>query len=118
MADHTPLPEDATLRSLGATLDDKRDFVSRAYKVINDYQKQHGPVVLRVGTSRYSKGKRPNYRIDDGVTGELIAVIDGNNHQPWTGDEINLSGAWSKAAMNHAEVRQLSKELWEKARVR
>ena len=111
MAGHIPLEADATLRSVLGTLDDKINFIPDAYAVINRYNRQHGPVVLRLGVSRLSKGKRPNYRIDDAQTGNLVAVIDGNSHQPWTGDEINLTGAWSTAAMTHAEVQELLGEV-------
>lgn len=118
MASHTPLEADATLRSVLSTLDDEVNFVPDAYAVIHRYNRQHGPVVLRLGVSRLSKGKRPNYRIDDAKTGNLVAVIDGNNHQPWTGEEINLTGAWSTAAMSHAEVQELLAEVREKGRAK
>ena len=105
MPAHTPLPRDATLRSVLPTLDERKSFVPALYGVMHRYQKDRGPVVLRLGVSRLSKGKRPNYRIDDASTDALIAAIDGNTHQPWTGDDLNLSGDWSSAAMTFEEVK-------------
>ena len=111
MAEHVRLKADATLRSVVPTLDGKTNFIANAYAVINRYNRVHGPVVLRLGVSQISKGKRPNYRIDDAKTGDLVAVMDGSNHQPWTGEAINLSDDWSTAAMTHAEVKELLGEV-------
>ncbi len=111
MAEHIPLPPDATLRSVVPTLDNKVRFIADAYAVINRYERERGPAVLRLGVSTASKGKRPNYRIDHAATGELVAVIDGSNHQPWSGEDINLSGAWSTKGMSHAEVGILLLEV-------
>ncbi len=118
MVHHTSLATDATLRGVISTLDDRVNFIPDAYAVINRYNREHGPVVLRLGVSRLSKGKRPNHRIDDAVTGDLVAVMDGNNHQPWTGEDINLTGAWSTAAMTHAEIKQLLSEVRDQGRAK
>lgn len=107
------VPTDATLRSVLPTLDSRANFVPAAYGVLHRYQREHGPVVLRLGVSKLSKGKRPNYRIDDASTGRLVAAIDGNTHQPWVGDEPDLTGAWSTTAMSYEEVRKLLSEIRE-----
>lgn len=91
MPEHIRLKADATLRSVVPTLDDKINFIADAYAVINHHNCEHNPVALRLGVSRISKGKRPNYRIDDAKTGDLVAVMNGSNHQPWTGKAINLT---------------------------
>jgi hypothetical protein len=115
MADHTPLAADATLRSVTATLDDKVGFIASAYAVINWYERKQGPVVLRLGVSRQSKGKRPNYCIDHAAEGGHVAVhiaaIDGNTHKPWPGNDINLSGDWSTKCMTYAEMAELLREV-------
>ena len=100
------------------TIDPKANFVPAAYGVLHRYQREHGPVVLRLGVSKLSKGKRPNYRIDDASTGSLVAAIDGNTHQPWVGDEPNLTGAWSSIAMSYEEVKELLSEVREQERAR
>jgi hypothetical protein len=72
MAAHTLLPTVATLRSIAMKLEDKFSFVPAAFAVINRYERERGSVVLRLGVSKASKGKRPNYRIDDAKTCALV----------------------------------------------
>jgi len=115
---HTPLPLNATLRSVVATLDEPSSFVSRAYAVINRHEREHGPVVLRIGVSRVSRGRRPNYRIDDARTELPIAYIDGNTHLPWPEGTSSPAGDWSTGAMTHAEVRDLLNELRQNERLK
>jgi hypothetical protein len=111
MADHIPLARDATLRDVVPTLNDAVNFVADAYRVINRHERMHGPVILRLGVSRISKGKRPNYRIDAAQTKEPIEAIDGNNHKPWPDGTSNLTNDWSTKWLTHAEVRALLGEL-------
>jgi hypothetical protein len=111
MANRERLDADATLRSVLSTLDDSLTFVRKTFGVVNSYTRTHGPVVLRLGTSKGSKGKWPNYRLDDATTGDFVVVIDGSNHQPWPGNDINLHGDWSTASMTLAEGGTLLLEL-------
>ena len=116
MTNHVPLPKDATLRSVVSRLDDKFAFVPAAFAVINRVQRSragqgHGPVVLRLGTSPLSKGKFPNYRIDDEGTGKCIEVMNGSTHKEWVGDGANDKGDWSNAWMTHAGVADLLREI-------
>ena len=111
MAGHIPPARDATLRDVVPTLDDPVDFVAKAYAVIHHHERLYGPVVLRLGVSRISKGRRPNYRIDVAQTNEPIKVIDGNNHKPWPDGTGNLTNDWSTASMAYAEVQALLAEL-------
>lgn len=111
MANHVALARDATLRGVVPTLDDPVNFVARAYAVINRHERLHGPVILRLGVSRISKGRRPNYRIDAAQTHEPIEAIDGNNHKPWPDGTCNLTNDWSTASMTHVEVQALLGEL-------
>ena len=111
MAQRTPLPLDATLRSVAPTLQNREAFIAEAYKVIDRHERERGPVVLRIGVSVGAQGNRPNCRIDNAETSELVAVIDGNNHQPWTGDVISFSNEWSSKGMPQADVRDLRDEV-------
>lgn len=116
MTNHVPLSKNATSRSVVSRLDDKFAFVPAAFAAINRIQRSragqgYGPVVLRLGTSPLSKGKRPNYRIDDAETGRCIEVIDGNTHKEWVGGGANDKGDWSDAWMTHADVADLLREI-------
>jgi len=116
MVDHIPLAADATLRSVASTLDSKVQFIASAYACINREERKHGPVVLRIGISKLSKGKRPNYRIDLEGTDTSVAVIDGNTHKPWPNNDFNLSGDWSKKWMTRSEVGELLLEVRQEGR--
>ena len=110
MTQHVPLARDATLSTVAVTLHDKVQFIADAYAVMRRHEREHGPVVLRIGVSPGSKGKRPNYRIDCAKTGDYLVVIDGNNHRSWTGT-ISLSSDWSDGHMTCSQVGDLLLEV-------
>jgi hypothetical protein len=104
------LPKDVTLRDLLQKFENPDDFVRRAFGVLHDASKEHGDVVMRLGLT--GTGKRPNYRLEEAATGRPIVAIDGNNHQPWPGDEDFTSAAnWSERVMSKNEVAELLAEI-------
>jgi hypothetical protein len=111
MANHSRLPPNATLRSVLQLLENPLEFVRQAWGVINTHHRSNGPAVLRLGISQASKGKRPNYVIENSDTKEILASIDGNNHKTWQGETANPQGDWSTEIMTYDEMKALLNEL-------
>ncbi len=104
------LPDDATLRDLLATLDNKDAFVSQVFGVAHHASKEHGDIVIRLGVT--GTGKVPNYRIEDATSGMPIIAINGANHQPWPeGEEFSAPNNWSRATMTKAQIEELLGEI-------
>jgi hypothetical protein len=104
------LPPDVTLRDLGSTLADPRQFVASVRAVMRRYAKTHGTVVVRLGIT--GKGQLPNYRIEHAGSGTPICAIDGNSHREWPeGADFRAPGNWSTATMTYDEVEELLRAI-------
>jgi len=95
-----------TLRELTPKLSKPEAFVRAVIGVMHSASKQHGDVVIRMGTT--GTGKLPNYRIEAASTLEPIQAIDGTGHKPWTGEEGFTGPAnWSTATMTRTDVEDV-----------
>ncbi|TCJ37389.1 hypothetical protein E0504_20350 [Parafrankia sp. BMG5.11] len=77
-------------------------FLRRTLGVMSKLR-EHGNIVLRIGTT--GTGVAPNYRIEI-KDGDHIVAIDGANHQPWPeGSTFDGAENWSTATMTYADVQ-------------
>lgn len=99
------LATDATIHSVRNMLDSEITYVSQVHQAMFERQKEHGPVVVRIGIT--GTGRRPSYRIEtaDG-TGSPIA-FDAQTQRPFTDVNVNSPWNWSTNAMTFDEVDAL-----------
>ena len=104
-----PLPKDATFKDLKTPRDSTERFVRNVLGVMGKAQKEHGPILVRMGVT--GTGQAPNYRVED-PTGRPIFAIDGANHQPWPeGESFEGSENWSSASMLYEDVEEILRSI-------
>ena len=100
-----PLPKDATFKDLRTPRVETERFLRNVIGVMHKAQKEHGPIMVRMGIT--GTGQAPNYRIED-PDGQPLQAIDGATHAPWP-EDARFSGSdnWSSAAMSRGDVEDI-----------
>ncbi len=103
------LPKDATFKDLRTTRGNAERFLRNVLGLMGKVQKDHGEIVVRMGTT--GTGQAPNYRIED-PTGVPIFAVDGANHQQWPeGERFEGSENWSSATMTYKDVQEILRSI-------
>lgn len=111
------LSTNVTLADILHTLSAPEEYVRRALANMHMAQKDHGPLVLRIG--RMGTGQFPHYRFDQreanpilGFTSQVpVQAFNGRNHKALVteGEEPDIlrDEHWSGAGMTYDELAQL-----------
>src|SRR5271166_1905243 len=105
-----PVPIDATIADVLATLARPEGYVRRMLENMYECKREHGNATARIGIT--GGGVAPNYRIEFAPKGGIVGVFDGRSHKriQWI-DEIAQEdgvpvkeGHWSNRSMTIDEV--------------
>ena len=103
------LPRNATFENLKATRSESERFLRNVIGVMRRAQKEHGPVITRMGVT--GTGQAPNYRLEL-PGGKALLAINGANHERWPeGEPFDGPDNWSSACMALEDVEDILASL-------
>lgn len=117
------LAPNATLADVAGTLLKPDDYVRIAYFKMKELEKEHGPLVLRIGIM--GTGKVPHYRFDELSRSVIfdrehihsipVAAFNGRNHEPLVpeGEEPDIlhERNWSTRGLNFADIEDVFRKI-------